>query len=297
MQSSFQCDKKRLPGLPLSKKSEQMELAYLISFLDDESPEVREHVRSRLREIGPSLRQHLQFEEILLNQSQSRELEGLLEDMEEDSLLVQWQAALARTDEMERLEEGLIVLSGFLQRRTTGEDWDVSPSKLLDELARRFRASLFPRLSKLVQFLFDKEGYKGNTRDYYSPDNSNLYQVLTGKRGNPICLAVVLILVAHRCRLKVHGCNMPRHFMALGVDRRHGNVMIDCFNGGTSLRESEYEKILSRLSPDQRERVLQPATTDQILYRFLQNVLRSFASVEYSRSRETIRKMLEYLPG
>lgn len=65
----------------------------------------------------------------------------------------------------------------------------------------------------LHQVLFDEEGFRGNTHDYYSPLNSYLPAVLQSKKGIPISLALIYKAVAERLGLPVEGVNAPGHFL------------------------------------------------------------------------------------
>src|SRR3954471_10527087 len=62
----------------------------------------------------------------------------------------------------------------------------------LDELAAGVTS---PTLDAVVGVLFEKEGFGGNTADYYDPDNSFLDQVLERHRGIPLSLSMLTIEV------------------------------------------------------------------------------------------------------
>src|SRR5678816_4631450 len=49
-------------------------------------------------------------------------------------------------------------------------------------------------LAHLHDVLFDEEGYRGNTEDYYSTLNSYLPAVMQTKRGLPITLSLICLL-------------------------------------------------------------------------------------------------------
>src|SRR5436305_9247612 len=67
---------------------------------------------------------------------------------------------------------------------------DLDPAPYLDHLDRlagrvkpRLRGDLPARAAALAAFLFDEEGYRGNTADYYDPRNSYLNEVLDRRLG------------------------------------------------------------------------------------------------------------------
>ena len=68
-------------------------------------------------------------------------------------------------------------------------------------------------LAHLHDFLFDEEGFTGNTEDYYNPANSYLPTVLETKRGLPITLSLIYKLVAERLGFRSWGVGLPGHFL------------------------------------------------------------------------------------
>ena len=94
----------------------------------------------------------------------------------------------------------------------------------------------------LNRLLFEEEGFRGNTREYYDPRNSFLNDVLDRRTGIPITLAVIYIEVARRAGVHVEGINFPGHFLVrLPVQRglRYSkDLIIDAHRGGAILSEA-----------------------------------------------------------
>ena len=63
-------------------------------------------------------------------------------------------------------------------------------------------------LERLRRMLFDQEGFRGNTDQYFDPRNSCLNQVLEDRRGIPITLSVLTMEVGRRVGLRVHGLGL-----------------------------------------------------------------------------------------
>ena len=138
-------------------------------------------------------------------------------------------------------------------------------------------------IDTLNQFLFEDQGFSGNTGDYDDPRNSFLNQVLDRRTGIPITLAVVYIEVARRAGIRVDGVNFPGHFLLrfpLGPEDDHRSaVFVDPFHGGSILSETDCRSLLRRHAGDSVEfdpRFLAPATKQQILVRMLGNLKRLY---------------------
>ena len=100
----------------------------------------------------------------------------------------------------------------------------------LDELAGRVEEST---LDGVVALLFEREGFGGNSADYYDPDNSFVDQVLARRRGIPLSLSMLTIEVARRVGVNLDGVGMPGHFLVR--TRNEPPVFVDPFGGGARL--------------------------------------------------------------
>ena len=152
-----------------------------------------------------------------------------------------------------------------------------------DRLAAASEVGSRGAIDTLNQFLFEDQGFSGNTGDYDDPRNSFLNQVLDRRTGIPITLAVVYIEVARRAGIRVDGVNFPGHFLLrfpLGSEDDHRSaVFVDPFHGGSILSETDCRSLLRRHAGDSVEfdpRFLAPATKQQILVRMLGNLKRLY---------------------
>jgi regulator of sirC expression with transglutaminase-like and TPR domain len=109
----------------------------------------------------------------------------------------------------------------------------------LDRLAAVARPRLAGRglreqLARLARLLFDEQGFRGNTVDYYDPRNNFLNEVLARRLGVPISLALVMVEVGRRAGLTVYGVGLPGHFV-VGASAGDERVYVDALNAGAEL--------------------------------------------------------------
>jgi regulator of sirC expression with transglutaminase-like and TPR domain len=102
----------------------------------------------------------------------------------------------------------------------------------------------FRIISEVNRYLFEVEGFSGNTRDYADPRNSYLNDVLDRKTGIPIMLSTVYLEVAARLRFPLVGVGMPGHFL---VKHAYFNILIDPFSRGAILSEADCEKRMKQV--------------------------------------------------
>ena len=138
-------------------------------------------------------------------------------------------------------------------------------------------------IDALNKYLFEDQGFSGNTGNYDDPRNSFLNQVLDRRTGIPLTLAVVYIEIARRAGIRVDGVNFPGHFLLrfpFGPEDDHASaVFVDPFHSGTVLSETDCRSLLHQhagAGVEFEPRLLAPATKQQILIRMLGNLKRVY---------------------
>ncbi len=89
-----------------------------------------------------------------------------------------------------------------------------------------------------MRALFQSEGFRGNTEDYFDPRNSCLDQVLERRTGIPITLSLVYLEVGWRCGLPLVGVGFPGHFLVKYVEPG-GEHYVDPFEGARAIGVAE----------------------------------------------------------
>jgi regulator of sirC expression with transglutaminase-like and TPR domain len=119
----------------------------------------------------------------------------------------------------------------------------------LDALAARSGAVDAPdpraALERLLAFLFEEEGFRGNADDYYDPRNSCLNDVLERRLGIPITLSVLTIEVGRRVGIDVDGVGLPGHFI-VSVSLGGRPIFLDPFNRGAVVTPDRATELASR---------------------------------------------------
>lgn len=131
----------------------------------------------------------------------------------------------------------------------------------------------------VVHSLFVDQGFAGNVEAYGDPRNSMLNEVIDRRVGIPITLSVLLIEVARRLGVRLHGVGMPGHFL-VGVDEEPG-MFVDPFYGGEYLDADgccvRFEA-LQGPNAAWSSAYLAPTGTRAILLRMLNNLAQSYGS-------------------
>ena len=185
------------------------------------------------------------------------------------------------------LETGALLLS-----RTVNPDLDVGASCLqLDAMAARCRqlitepATAREKCRVLNRVLFHEYGLRGNTDHYTDPLNSYLDQVLVRRKGIPISLSIVYLLVAERAGLSLAAVGLPGHFM-VGCYEEPVPFFVDPFNAGVFLDAREVFALLRASNVNASVSDLAPTPVREVLCRCCRNLVNHYtAGGELERAR------------
>jgi len=267
------------------------ELPYLLKLLDDESEVVREAVAKELEAFGESLEEELARLSQSPDMSQQSLLRHILEDYRRNRLKGAWLSWLELKGDNEKLETAFSLLSDF----QNGRMYTDKLKNLLDQLADEFRASNKKRnVFELSRFLFKFKALKGAKSDYYNPRNSNLVYVIKEKRGLPISLASIYILVGHRLGLKIEGCDSPGHFLARTFSGDE-MILVDCFNDGRFLSRKDIEVVRERSLNRLLDIPERQTDAETIIARVLRNLINAFHEVDELVDSRFMMELLEIL--
>jgi len=179
------------------------------------------------------------------------------------------------------LEEGVFLLARFSDPTLDLAPYRRQLNQMASTLQERIsRTSLTADVISIInRYLFQELNFSGNTTDYYLPENSYIHTLLTHKKGIPISLSVLVLLLAKRLSLPIYGIGMPGHFLIQWSDAHH-EIYIDPFNNGRPLTRDQVKALLTKDGGTFEERYLQCATPRQILARMMNNLIRVYQQMD-----------------
>ncbi|MCC6759082.1 MAG: transglutaminase family protein [Candidatus Omnitrophica bacterium] len=246
------------------------QLPYLLNLLDDESAAVRTEIVRHLVSFGPQLKSELAKLPQDMVQSRVMPLEKIMLELDREALVQKWPTWQNATLDLEKLEVALSFLADFQSGlRLQYQTREIGP--LLDQLAAEYLA--YAKTNdplELAKFLFEVKGFNGAKTDYYNPQSSNMLYVLHEKKGLPISLSCLYMLVGARAGFVIDGYNTPGHFMAK-VDLNGKVFVVDGFNNGKVVEEQDALKNTEPpgVSPA-------PVSARDIIRRVLNNLINAY---------------------
>ncbi len=150
-------------------------------------------------------------------------------------------------------------------------------------------------LGRLRRFLFEEEGFRGNTDDYFDPRNSCLDQVIERRLGIPITLSVLMMEIGRRVGLTIAGVGLPGHFMVRAQAISAG-ILVDPFHGGAALSVADAEDVVAQAMGQRVELTsahFSPVSKLQILTRLLANLKSIYVQREaWPKALEVVDRLL-----
>lgn len=277
----------------------EKEIKALISLLDDEDKQVATHVEEKIRSLGTQAIPFLEREwEASLNPSVQSRIESIIHDLQFDLLkerLVAWYDG-----EQKDLLEGMWIVA-------TIQYPDLDLDKLRQELEQiyyetwlEFRADLHPmdQVKVVNGVLFNKLKFGANTKNFHSPGNSMINIVLETRKGNPITLCVIYMLVAQKLKLPVFGVNLPNLFILTYKDAQNAPFYINAFNRGLIFTRQDIENYINELHLVPQNSFFEPCDNVEIVRRALRNLIMSFEKMgEHAKAEEVKLLLIEISDG
>ena len=175
------------------------------------------------------------------------------------------------------LETGLWLLGALHTPRLDARPY----RRALDAMAARVRrrgatrAGELERARALVEYLGTELGYRGDTDDYDHPDNVHLHRVIERKRGLPLTLVALHLLVARRCGIEASAIPLPGHVM-LRLRGGRRDLIVDPFHGGEPRSQATLMGYLAQHGLAFRPEWFRDATDASLLQRQTGNLARTF---------------------
>lgn len=271
------------------------QLDALISLLDDPDVEVKNHVRDKILSLGaeviPVLEQKWEnsFDPIL-----QKEIEEMVHELQFD--LLKYRLEMWKMSEDRDLLTGLWLINTYQYPDLEFDKLNADLHQIYFEVWTAFKNELTPydQVRTINHVLFNKLRFSANTKNFHSPGNSMLSTVLDTKKGNPITLCSIYLLVAQKLGLPIYGVNLPNLFV-LTYKSAEVTFYINAFNKGLIFLRNDLANYLEHLNIEPQENFFEPCTHLEIILRSLRNLVYSFEKLGEVPKVEEIKSLIKIL--
>ncbi len=268
------------------------ELKALVSLLDDNDNQVVSEVTDRIRSLGKEVIPYLEQEwENNFNPLVQRKIENLIHDLQYELLkqrITEWYESKDQD-----LLTGLWLIATYQYPDLELEKLKQDLEQIYYEAWLEFKPDLytFDQVKVLNGVLFNKLKFGANTKNFHSPGNSMINVVLETRKGNPISLCVIYMLVAQKLKLPIFGVNLPNLFILTYKDDKT-QFYINAFNKGLIFSRQDIENYIHELHLTPQSSFFEPCSSLEIVRRVFRNLIMSFDKMGEHGKAEEVKELL-----
>lgn len=249
------------------------ELTALILLLEDSNDATRARVEESLAGLDPVALDQLRDARDRMTPEVARRIDELAFFLPRREVVEDLASLVETGGDQVDLEAGLWCLARFRDPGLVTAPYTRDLERLSEAVRSRIRR-IEPSvlvLKSFIHVLFHDEGFRGDVNSYYDPDNSFLHKVLERRRGIPITLSALCLLVGQRVGLPIEGIGLPGHFLCRFGAEEQG-VYFDPFHEGRLLTHQGCVELCHEAGFSFSETCLDPPTNREILKRMVRNL-------------------------
>jgi regulator of sirC expression with transglutaminase-like and TPR domain len=285
----------------------EQELNALISLLDDPDETVFSEIQTKLLSLGHNVIPLLEnawensFDPIL----QGR-IENIIHKIQFDNIegqLLHWVQ-----HEQDSLLKGILLVARYQYP-------DLDEKKILKQIEQikqdvwlelNNNLTALEKVRVINHILFDVHGFGGNTTNYHAPQNSYLNNVLESKKGNPLSLSILYLIISQDLSIPIYGVNLPEHFVLAYIDEENpfpvysettNKVLfyINPFSKGAVFSSKEIDAFLKQLKLPLEQTYYEPCPNVDIIKRVFRNLILAYEKLGYPSKVKEIENLLAVL--
>lgn len=272
---------------------QESEIKALVVLLDDEDHEVVSHVEDKIMSLGTSVIPLLEQEwESTFNPVVQGKIEDLVHELQFELLkerFLDWKEGGG-----ENLLEGLWIVATYQYPDLEIEELIREIEQLYHELWRQMEEEMTPhdQIKVFNEVFFNQFKFRANTKNFHSPANSMINAVLETKKGNPISLCAVYLMLAQKMELPIYGVNLPNLFI-LTYKVGDESFYINVFNRGLIFTRDDIDNYLENLQLEKQGIFYDPCSNVDIILRALRNLIVSFEKLGDYHKADEIKLILQ----
>jgi len=268
------------------------ELKALVSLLEDEDSDIISEIEEKIISLGNEVIPFLERQwESTLNPTLQTRIEDLIHSLQFETLKDKFIIWKGKKDK--DLLKGLWLIATYQYPDLELEALKKDIEQIYYEVWLEFKpeAHHYDQIKILNSVIFGKLKFSANTKNFHAPGNSMINVVLQSKKGNPISLCMIYMIIAQKLELPVYGVNLPNLFM-LTYKTKDVQFYINVFNRGLIFSKSDIDSYLEDLQLSPRGIFYQPCENLEIIKRILRNLIMSFEKIGDYYKMEEIKILL-----
>ena len=268
----------------------------LVSLLSDDDKEILEHVEQQIITLGDPIIPFLEQEwESNFNPIVQKRIEDLIHTVQFGQLnarLKTWKDG-GSVD----LLEGMWIVCTYQYPDFEFEKLKADIEQIYYDVWVEMKVSddlPFEKIKVLNHAFFNKLKFTANTKNFHSVTNSMLNLVLETRKGNPISLCVIYMMVAQKLKMPIYGVNLPNLFI-LTYKTADTQFYINAFNKGLIFSRADIDNYIAHLNLTPNDLFYQPCSNLDVIRRVLRNIIVSFEKTGNQEKIDEVKGLLNAL--
>lgn len=286
---------------------DEKELLALISLVDEPDERLYEQVRNRIYDYGyeaiPSLEKA--WESAFDDKLQDR-LAAIIHELQQQQLFTElsdW-SKFGYDD----LLRGYLIVTRFQYPDLDVHTITTTIGMIVQEVWLELNPHLTPleKVKVINHVIYDINKFSANTTNIQSPDNYYLKQLLDTKKGNPLSLGMLYLLVARSLKIPIYGVDLPRHFVLAYVEQEfvghehissddHVAFYLNPFNKGAVFTRNEISLYIRQLKLEHNDSFYAPCSNRTILQRMINGLIDTYKQSSNEEKVEELKQLIKAL--
>lgn len=271
---------------------ESKELKALVSLLEDD--ELRPQIEKKIFAMGNKIIPYLEEEwSSSFDASVQERIEEIVHTLQFDLLkerLTDW-----KTSESDDLLKGMWLIATYQYPDLSLEKLRQDFEQLYYDVWPNFDPEAHPydQVKAVSGALFSALRFKANTTNFHSPANSMINSVLESRRGNPIALGIIYMLIAKKLNMPIYGVNLPNFFILTYHDSdKDLQFYVNAFNRGLIFTKQDIDHYLGQVNINPHPKYYKACTHIDIIERVLRNLIISFEKLDDHSKADEVKQLL-----
>jgi regulator of sirC expression with transglutaminase-like and TPR domain len=272
----------------MTSEDKLREIQALISLIDEPNPEIFSDISQNIFAFGIDIVPFLEHAWETHHQPEmQKRIETLIHQIQYDQVckdLLNW-----ATDNVKDLLRGSLIIARYQFPDINEEEVEYEISRIRKDIWIELNDNLtaLEQIRVFNYVFYELHGFAGNTTNYHAPQNSFLNKVLETRKGNPLSISIIYMLVAQSLDIPIHGINLPEHFVLAytgntinpdTLEYSSNNVLfyINAFSRGMVFSYKDVEVFLKQLNQEPKPEYFLPCNNIDIIKRMLNNLINAY---------------------
>jgi regulator of sirC expression with transglutaminase-like and TPR domain len=288
----------------MPETNRKKELAALINLLDEPDENAFGHIMGRICSFGSEAIHDLEVarDNIFEGIVQER-IVSILRSIRHDILKIEFSdwARLGSSD----LLKGFLIVTKSQYPEVSEETLIIRIEQLKMDAWLELNDNLtaLENIKVLNHIIYEVHHFEPNRTNIHAPENSCLNTLLDSKKGSPLSLGMLYIILARKLNIPVYGVNLPQHFIlayTTEMVRPHPDendvlFYINPFSNGAIFTRKEIELFIHQMKIKLSESFFAPCTNVDIVKRLILNLKYSLTQAGNSESADDLDNLLNII--